>query len=53
MTTLGEARFGYHQRFDKLDREILAVQAEQVLLKWMVGFALALHVAILVRVFFR
>jgi hypothetical protein len=53
MTALGEARSSYDRHFDKLDREILAVQAEQVLLRWMVGFALALHVAILIRVFLR
>ena len=53
MTTLGDARSGYDRRFDKLDRQILAVQVEQVLLKWMVGLALALHAAILIRVFLR
>ncbi len=43
----------YDQRFDKVEREILKVQAKQVLLKWMVGFGIALDVAILIRVFFR
>ena len=41
------------QRFDRVEREILTVQAEQILLKWMVGFGIALNVAILIRVFFR
>jgi len=36
-----------------VEREILKVQAEQVPLKWMVGFGIALDVAILIRVFFR
>ena len=41
------------QRFDRVEREILKVQAEQILLKWMVGFGIALNAAILIRVFFR
>jgi hypothetical protein len=48
-----EALVNYDQRFDRVEREILKVQAEQVLLKWMVGFGIALDVAILIRVFFR
>ena len=40
-------------RFDRAEREIPKVQAEQVLLRWMVGFVIALDVAILIRVFFR
>ena len=48
-----EALSNYDQRFDKVEREVLKVQAEQVLLKWMVGFGIALDVAILIRVFFR
>lgn len=48
-----EAISNYDQRFEKVDREILKVQAEQILLKWMVGFGIALDVAILIRVFFR
>ena len=42
-----EALSNYDQRFDKVEREILKVQAEQVLLKWMVGFGIALDAAIL------
>lgn len=48
-----EAMASYDQRFDRVDRDILKVQAEQILLKWMVGFGIALDVAILIRVFFR
>lgn len=48
-----EALANYDQRFDRVEREILKVQAEQVLLKWMVGFVIALDIAILIRVFFR
>lgn len=48
-----EAMSNYDQRFDTVDREILKVEAEQILLKWMVGFGIALNVAILIRVFFR
>ena len=48
-----EAISNYDQRSDKVEREILKVQAEQILLKWMVGFGIALDVAILIRVFFR
>jgi hypothetical protein len=36
------------QRFDRVERKILKVQAEQALLKWMVGFVIALKLAILV-----
>jgi hypothetical protein len=48
-----EAISNYDQRFDRVEREILTVQAEQILIKWMVGFGIALNVAILIRVFFR
>ncbi len=48
-----EAVANYDQSFDRIEKEILKVQAEQVLLKWMVGFGIALDVAILIRVFFR
>lgn len=41
------------QRFDNLDRSFLMVHAMHVLLRWMVGFGIALDVAILIRVFFR
>ena len=53
MIALGEARSSCERRFDKLDREILGVRTEQVLLQRMAGFVLALHVAIFICVFLR
>ena len=53
MITFERALSNYDQRFDKVEREILKVQAEQILLKWMVGFGIALNVGILIRLFFR
>jgi hypothetical protein len=38
-------------RFSRLDGAVLKVQFELVLLRWMTGFAIALHVAILTRLF--
>jgi hypothetical protein len=37
----------------KLDGAVLKLEAELVLMKWMVGFAIALNVAILTRSFFH
>ncbi|MEA2939897.1 MAG: putative transposase [Bradyrhizobium sp.] len=37
----------------KLDGAVLKLEAELVLVKWMVGFAIALNVAILTRSFFH
>src|SRR3954453_4663712 len=37
----------------KLDGAVLKLEAELVLMKWMVGFAIALKVAILTRSFFH
>jgi hypothetical protein len=41
-----EALPNYENRFTRIDAELLV-------LKWMVGFVIALDVAILIRVFFR
>jgi hypothetical protein len=41
-----EALANYENRFTRIDAELLV-------LKWMVGFVIALDVAILIRVFFR
>jgi hypothetical protein len=41
-----EALADYENRFTRIDAELLVV-------KWMVGFVIALDVAILIRVFFR
>ena len=38
-------------RFSRIDGAILKVQSELVLLRWMVGFALAMNAAILTRLF--
>jgi hypothetical protein len=48
-----EALANYDQRFDRVERELLKGQGELMLLKWMVGFVIALDIAILIRVFFR
>ena len=48
-----EALANCDQRFDRVEREMLRTQGELVLLKWMVGFVIALDIAILIRVFFR
>ena len=47
-----EALANYDTRFTKIDGEILRVQSELMLVKWMVGFGIALNVAILTRLFF-
>lgn len=38
-------------RFSRLDGAFLKVQSELVLLRWMVGFAIAMDLAILTRLF--
>ena len=38
-------------RISRLDGALLKVQSELVLLRWMTGFAIAMHVAILTRLF--
>jgi hypothetical protein len=48
-----ETLANYDNRFSRIDGEVLKVQSELLLLKWMVGFAIALNVAILTRSFFR
>ena len=48
-----EALANYDQRFDRVERELLKGQGELMLLKWMIGFVIALDIAILIRVFFR
>jgi len=46
-----ETLANYDDRFSRLDGAVLKVQSEIVLLKWMVGFAIAMNVAILTRLF--
>jgi hypothetical protein len=40
-------------RFSRIDGAVLKVEAELVLVKWMVGFGIAMNVAILTRLFFH
>jgi hypothetical protein len=48
-----EALTDYDQRFDRIEREMIRTRAELTLVKWMVGFVIALDVAILLRVLYR
>jgi hypothetical protein len=48
-----ETLANYDNRFSRVDGAILKVESELVLVKWMVGFAIALNVAILTRSFFH
>jgi hypothetical protein len=48
-----EALANYDTRFNRIESEILKVQAELGLVKWMVGFAIALNAAILARLFLQ
>ena len=48
-----EALANYEGRFTRIDGELLVLKGELLVLKWMVGFVVALDVAILIRVFFR
>jgi hypothetical protein len=48
-----ETLANYDNRFSRIDSEVLKVQSELVLVKWMVGFGIALNVAILTRLFFH
>jgi hypothetical protein len=48
-----ETLANYDNRFSRIDGAVLKVQSEILLLKWMVGFAVALDVAILTRSFFH
>jgi hypothetical protein len=48
-----ETLANYDNRFSRIDGAILKVESELLLLKWMVGFAIALNVAIPTRAFFH
>ena len=48
-----EALANYGTPFNRIEGEILKVQAELGLVKWMVGFAIALNAAILARLFLQ
>ncbi|MBB5048627.1 hypothetical protein HNR60_003395 [Rhodopseudomonas rhenobacensis] len=48
-----ETLANYDDRFSRVDNELTKIRSELILVKWMVGFAIALNVAILTRLFFR
>jgi hypothetical protein len=48
-----ETLANYDNRFSRLDGAVLKVEAELVLVKWMVGFGIAMNVGILTRLFFH
>jgi hypothetical protein len=48
-----ETLANYDNRFSRIDGAVLKLESELVLVKWMVGFAVALDVAILTRLFFH
>ena len=43
----------YDSQFSRIDGDLIKIQSELVLVKWMVGFGIAMNVAILTRLFFR
>jgi hypothetical protein len=46
-----EALTGHESRFGKIETEIVAIKGELTLLRWMLGFALALLTAIALKLF--
>jgi hypothetical protein len=48
-----ETLANYDNRFSRLDGAVLKLESELVLVKWMVGFGIAMKVAILSRLFFH
>ena len=48
-----ETLANYDHRFARIESDITKIQSELVLVKWMVGFGIALNVAILTRLFFH
>jgi hypothetical protein len=48
-----ETLANYDNRFSRLDGAVLKLESELVLVKWMVGFGIAMNVAILSRLFFH
>jgi hypothetical protein len=48
-----ETLANYDNRFSRIDGAVLKVESELVLVKWMVGFGIAMNVAILTRLFFH
>jgi hypothetical protein len=48
-----EALANYDNRFSRIDGAVLKVESDLVVVKWMVGFGIAMNVAILTRLFFH
>ena len=48
-----EVLANYDNRFSRIDGAVLKVESELLLVKWMVGFGIAMNVAILSRLFFH
>jgi hypothetical protein len=48
-----ETLANYDNRFSRIDGAVLKLEAELALVKWMVGFGIAMNVAILTRLFFH
>ena len=46
-----ETLANYDNRFSRIDGAALKLEAELVLVKWMVGFGIAMNIAILTRLF--
>jgi hypothetical protein len=46
-----EALANYENRFAKLDADLIGIRGELALLRWMIGFNLAMTVAVLWKVF--
>jgi hypothetical protein len=46
-----EAVAGYDNRLGKIENDITGIRGELVLQRWMIGFNVALTVAVLVRLF--
>ena len=46
-----ETLANYDNRFTGIENDIVKLQSEVILVKWMVGFGIALNVAILTRLF--
>ena len=46
-----EALTGHEDRFAKIDTDLVAIRGEIALLKWMIGFALALLSAMALKLF--
>jgi hypothetical protein len=48
-----EALTGHEDRFVKIEADLIAIKGEIALLKWMIGFAIALLSAVALKLFLR